>query len=520
MKSLQHFPDYLRKKPFVLGTFLVLATIALYSRVATYQFLLVDDSAYVTQNPNIATGLRLSNIVWAFKDFSSFYWHPLTWMSHMVDCQLFGLNPGPHHLVNVVLHAVNVVLLFLLLQKGTGAVWRSFLVASLFAAHPMNVENVAWIAERKSLLSALFTLLTIAAYGRWARQPGLKRYITILIVFCLALMSKSMAVTIPVLLLLLDYWPLCRMENQATGIRWKRLVLEKIPLFLVSFLSSSITFFGQRTAGAVVSLAELPMYMRIENAITSYVVYVGKLFWPANLTFFYPHPASKLPQGAHLPADQLVASAAILLGISVFVVYFRRVRYCVVGWFWFLITLFPVIGIAQVGLQGMADRFAYVPYIGLFVMVIWGSGELLEPLQPQVKPIVAAGSAFVLLAFAVASSRYLNHWKNGITLLEHARVVAGAPDARIEIFLGDAYSYEGQPAKAIPHYRTGCQLVPLSDLCHFNLAQVLFQQGELREAVMEYEAARTLTRDNNIATTSTVKSREALRMLGQQNWWR
>jgi protein O-mannosyl-transferase len=516
MNPLQSFSENLRKKPVILGAVLALGTIALFAPVAGYQFLLVDDSAYVTQNPNVNTGLSVTNVVWAFKDFSSFYWHPLAWISHMLDCQLFGLNPGPHHLVNVALHVINVLLLFLLLRMATGAVWRSFLVAALFAVHPMNVENVAWIAERKSLLSAMFTLLTIAAYGWWVKRPGLKLYGLLVIAFCLALMSKSMAVTIPVVLLLLDYWPLRRLEDIASGVEWKRLIVEKLPLLLISIVSSLITFFGQRSAGAVVSLAELPMYMRVENAITSYVIYLGKLFWPVNLTFFYPHPSSKLPQGAHLPADQLLASAAILLGISAFVLYFRHVRYLPVGWFWFLITIFPVIGIAQAGLQGMADRFAYVPYIGLFVFVVWGGEELLEALaQPRLKPVVAATSACVVLALAMASSSYLKCWKDGITLLEHARVVAGAPDARIEIFLGDAYSYAGQPGKAIPHYRTGCQLVPLSDLCHFNLAQVLFQQGELREAVMEYEAARTLTRDSNIATTSAQKSREALRMLGQ-----
>ena len=292
---LDRFIDDLRKKPMLLCVALALVTLLLYGRVAHHEFLTLDDASYVFQNVHVNTGLKLDNVIWAFTSFYSCNWHPITWLSHMVDCQLFGLNPGPQHMVSVFLHAANVLLLFLLLQKATGAVWRSFLVALLFAVHPLNVETVAWVAERKSLLCTLFSLLTIAAYGWYAQRPDLKKYLVVVVAFSLALMSKPMAVSLPLVLLFLDYWPLQRYEELRFGSRWTRLSMEKLPLLLMSAASSVVTIVAQRSAGAMANTTVVPLSLRLQNAVVSYVAYIGKTLWPAKLAIFYPLPEHSLP---------------------------------------------------------------------------------------------------------------------------------------------------------------------------------------------------------------------------------
>ena len=370
--SLGQFLDNLHQKPMLLGALLVFATVLLYGGVRHHEFLDFDDSQYVTKNIHVITGLKLGNVVWAFTTFYAANWHPLTWLSHMTDCQLFGLNSGSQHLVNVALHAANVLLLFLLLQRGTGAVWRSFFVAALFAVHPLNVETVAWVAERKSLLSTLFSLLTIAAYGLYASQPGWKKYLLVLVSFSLALMSKPMAVSLPLVLLLLDYWPLRRYEDLPFRSKWARLSLEKLPLFLMSAASSVVTIIAQRSGGSVVDASSLPLSLRVGNALVSYVAYIGKMFWPAKLAIFYPHPQHSLPW------SDVFAAAVILSSITIAMLYLHRARYLAMGWFLFVITLIPVIGIVQVGRQAMADRYTYFPCIGLFLIVVWGLSDALN----------------------------------------------------------------------------------------------------------------------------------------------
>src|SRR5208282_4275488 len=332
----------------LLGALLVFATMLLYSCVRHHEFLDFDDSQYVTKNIHVSTGLKFDNVVWAFTTFYAANWHPLTWLSHMMDCQLFGLNSGSQHLVNVALHAANVLLLFLLLRRATGAVWRSFLVAALFAVHPLNVETVAWLAQRKSLLSTLFSLLTIAAYGWYVRRPGWKKYLVVVVAFSLALMSKPMAVSLPLVLLLLDYWPLERYEDLPFRRKWVRLSIEKLPLLAMSAASSALTMAAQRSGGAVADTSVLPPSLRLGNAIVSYVAYIGKMFWPAKLAIFYPHPQHSLPW------SDVIAAAVILVAITMSVLYFHRARYLAMGWFLFGIMLVPVIGIIQVGRQGMA----------------------------------------------------------------------------------------------------------------------------------------------------------------------
>jgi len=497
----------LRQKPILLGALLVLATLLLYGPVTHHEFLMFDDAPYVFQNIHVNTGLNLDNAIWAFTSFHSWNWHPLTWISHMADCQLFGLNSGPHHLVNVVLHAANVLLLFLLLQKATGAVWRSFLVGALFAVHPLNVETVAWVAERKSLLCTLFSLLTIAAYGWYARRPDWKKYLVIVAAFALALMSKPMAVSLPLVLLLLDYWPLERYEDLPFRSKWMRLSIEKLPLLLMSAASSTVTMVAERSGGAVVDTSVLPLSLRLGNAIVSYVAYIGKTFWPAKLAVFYPHPWHSLPW------SDVIAAAVIFVAITMAVLYFHRARYLAMGWFLFVVTLIPVIGIIQVGSQAMADRYAYIPCIGLFIIIAWGLGSIVHATAlPRVVPAVAA--LCLILAFVAATTRYLRYWQSGVKLFTQTRIVAGRPDFRIDVYLADAMLYAGRDDEAFQYYREACVLLPSYAPCHFGMANILFKRRQLRNALEEYQLAGRLADSKDMALSCLINSGETLLSLG------
>ena len=504
---LERFAGDLRSKRVLLGALLVLATFSLYWRVVHYEFLVFDDQPYVTRNIHVNTGLNPGNAVRSFTTFDEGNWHPVTWLSHMADCQWFGLRPGPHHLVNVALHAANVLLLFLLLQRATGAVWRSLFVAALFAVHPLNVETVAWVAERKSLLSALFSLVTIAAYGWYVRLPGWKRYFLVVIAFALALMSKPMAVSLPLVLLLLDYWPLERHENLPFGRRWATLSIEKLPLFLMSAASSTVTMIAQRAGGTIADSSALHVSVRIENAIISYPAYVGKTIWPSNLSVFYPHPERLWP------LSDIIAAAVILIAITAVPTYFHRIRYLVMGWSLFLITLVPVIGLVQVGSQAMADRYAYIPCIGLFIIVAWGLGDLVSAAAiPRVIPALAASS--VILAFVIATSIYLPYWQNGVQLFTRAALVADRPDYEIEEALADALATVGRDSEAYKHYGAACTLQPHYAFCHYNMALILLNRHQLRDALAQFETAGSLTGNGGMALSCLINSGEILLGLG------
>jgi protein O-mannosyl-transferase len=493
----------LRQKPMLLGALLVLATLLLYGRVAHHEFLDFDDGPYITQNIHVTTGLNFSNVVWAFTSFDQSNWHPLTWLSHMADCQLFGLNSGPPHFANVVLHAANVVLLFWLLQTATGAVWRGFFVAALFAVHPLNVETVAWVAQRKSLLCMLFSLLTIAAYGGYVRRPDWKKYMAVVAAFALALLSKPMAVSLPLVLLLLDYWPLERHEDLPFRRRWTRLSLEKLPLLLMSAASSVVTTVAQRSGNAVVEISALPLSVRIENSIVSYVAYVGKTFWPAKLAVFYPHPEHSLPW------PDVTAAAAFLASITIAVLYFHRARYPVMGWFLFVLTLIPVIGIVQVGHQAMADRYAYVPCIGLFIIIAWGLSDIVTAAAiPRVLPAVAA--LCLISAFASATAHYLPYWQNGVELFTRARLVADEPDPTLEEGLADALFSAGRLDEAFPHYKEACVLRPDFAFCHYHMAEILLQRRQLRGALEQYQVAGKLTDQKDMVISCLITSGQIL----------
>jgi tetratricopeptide (TPR) repeat protein len=401
----------------VLCVLLALATIALYSPVSGHAFLTFDDHDYVTANFHIRGGMNWNTIQWAFTSTTAANWHPLTWLSHALDYELFGLNPAGHHLDSVLIHALNAVLLFLLLAWGTKRAGPSLLVAALFALHPINVESVAWVAERKNVLSTLFFFSAIGAYGWYVQKPDWRRYLIIAVLFAAGLMAKPMVITLPFVLLLLDYWPL---ERTLFSIRVPRLpfsrILEKVPLLFLSALSAVITVKAQRSGQAVRTLHQFPFGVRIENAVVAYGLYLWKMLWPARLAPLYPHP------GNTLPLWQVSLSALMLITITVLVVAFRGQRYLLVGWFWFLGTLIPVIGLVQVGDAAMADRYAYVPLIGIFVMIVWALADLAEAKEVRtvwrVTPAVCA-----LAALGIITYRQLSHWDNEYTLWSHTLAV-------------------------------------------------------------------------------------------------
>jgi tetratricopeptide (TPR) repeat protein len=420
------------KKPLVIFTYvvLILSTLLVFWQVHNFDFVTCDDNNYVFENPHVLGGLAWANITWAFLTGHAANWHPLTWLSLMLDCQLFGPRPGWMHLTNLLLHLANVLLLFVVLKKMTGSLWSAAFVAAAFALHPMHVESVAWIAERKDVLSTFFLLLTLAAYISYVKRRSLARYFLTILLFVLGLLAKPMLVTVPLLLLLLDYWPLNRFDLQpvkASGSLLRtptathsglaalyRLTIEKIPFFVLSVGSSIITFLVQRAGGAVVDTTVIPLYSRVANAFLSYGKYVGKLFWPQDLAVFYP-------LGSDSSAFwQVVTCAGLLLVISILVVRYRhRQRYLPVGWFWFVAALVPVIGLVQVGDQSYADRYTYIPYIGLFIMVAWGLPELLSK-WPQRKLILGVSAAVGLVASGVCAHQQTGYWKNSFTLFTHA----------------------------------------------------------------------------------------------------
>ncbi|HTT22419.1 MAG TPA: tetratricopeptide repeat protein [Candidatus Sulfotelmatobacter sp.] len=474
----------------LLSGFLVVISLLLYLPVLHHDFLkLWDDDAYVTDNPHVRTGLTLTNVRWAFTSFEQSNWHPATWLSHQLDCQLFGLNAGAQHGVNVLLHAANVLLLFWILQGTTGRIWRGFWVALIFAVHPLNVATVAWIAQRKSLLSAFFSLLAVAAYGWYVHRGGWKKYVLLMLTFVLALMAKPMAVSLPLLLLLFDYWPLRRFDALGTSYRW--VALEKVPLLAMSAASSVITEMAQGAGGSVMSLSLLPFPARIENAAISYVAYVGKILWPARLATYYPLPLSPAVGDA-------IASAAILIAITALALYLRQYPYVAVGWLFFVISMIPVIGIVQVGFQGMADRYTYVPAIGLMIALLWASSDIVQNITAARVP-VSVGAVCLVLVLSLTTSRDLRNWQNSVTLFAHARAAWGRPDMWLEQLYGNALFSAGQIDQALEHYQRSCVIQPRTEYCHYNIAHIFSGRGQFRDAIREYDLALRYTANREMA---------------------
>jgi Tfp pilus assembly protein PilF len=471
-----------RRNQTAICLFLVLVTLAIFYRVSGYDFVNFDDDVYVTANHMVSSGLTLENIAWAFKA-DNVYWHPLTWISHMVDVQLWGLDPGRHHLINVIFHMVNVLLLFLALNHMTGALWRSAFVAALFALHPINVESVAWVAERKNVLSTFFMMLTMLAYGFYAAKPGLVRYLMVGALFVLGLLAKPMLVTLPFVFLLLDYWPLGRFSlRDATAKRSGRvlsLILEKVPLFLLSGLS---VIASSVSVQAIKSLETVPMTMRLGNALVSYMKYMGKLFWPFNLAVFYPYPQS-------ISAGQLLGSIIILVMVSGFAVFLlKQHAYFAVGWFWYLGTLVPVCGLVQAGLwPALADRWAYVPLIGLFIAIVWGIAELAE-WRPFFRKSIPVAAILVMGILCAATGLQLGYWKNSVELFQHTLEIT-VDNAVALNNLGNALLSQGDNDGAYKNYAEALRIHPNYANAHYNIARILTDRGELDEALSNYAAA-------------------------------
>jgi len=483
------------KRNLAICLLLAVATLALYSPAIGHPFIFnYDDDVYVLNNAHVKAGLQWPTIRWALTSTEYSNWHPITWLSHATDCQLYGLNPSGHHLTNVLFHTLNVVLLFLLLVYGTKATGRSFLVAALFALHPFNVESVAWVAERKNVLSTFFFLLTIGAYGWYALKPDLSRYFAVAALFVLGLASKPMVVTLPCVLLLLDFWPLRRIQGLSTTenalpvpqIPLWRLVMEKLPLLALSAATCAVTIFAQHSGGAMKLV--LPLGVRLENAIYAYAMYVGKAFWPAWLGLFYPHP------GATLAKWQLALAALFLCSVSALAWWQRTARpYLITGWLWFLGTLVPVIGLVQVGEQAIADRYAYVPLIGIFVMAVWGAADVADSRQLSFRSH-AKIAAVVIAIFALFTIDQLRYWRSAVDIWAHT-VEVTKDNFLGEQNLGAALLAADRYQEALPHFIKAAKLRPADPAAHLNLGGDLALSDRPREAIAQYEAAIGLTSD-------------------------
>ena len=491
---------------FGISSFLIAITWAVFGQTFGHQFINYDDPLYVLDNAHVRAGLTWRGILWAFTHVHSQNWHPLTTISHMLDCQLFGVNPGAHHLVNVFFHSIAAALLFIFLAQVTSRVWLSAFVAAVFAIHPLRVESVAWIAERKDVLSGLFFLLTLIAYVAYTRKSGVARYLTMSILFACGLLAKPMLVTLPLILLLLDWWPLERLERSTIA----KVILEKIPLFALSIGSAIATLIAQR--GGIVQIAHLPLSWRAANALSVYLIYIWQMIWPANLATIYPHPG-------RLPIWETASAAAVLVLITIAVFVLRkRQPHLVTGWLWYLILLVPVIGLIQVGSQAHADRYTYLPQIGLYIAITWAIVDLAQSLRAR-REIFAAAAPIIIVVlgwrawiqtsywhdterlwnrtFAVTGRNDIAHFNFGEFLLKTHRldeaiaqfeiVLANhpsEPDANFQ--LAYAFMEKGELDLAIRHFERALKIEPENPQTETNLANVLLKSGRIEEAVEHY----------------------------------
>jgi tetratricopeptide (TPR) repeat protein len=461
---------------------LVVLTWLVFGQTLWHDFVNYDDPRYVYENTRITGGLSISGIAWAFTHIHSLNWHPLTTISHMLDCQLYGLKAGWHHFTNVLLHTLATVLLFLALQQMTGAVWRSAFVATLFAIHPLHVESVAWIAERKDVLSGVFLMLTLLAYVHYVGSPKMGRYLVVAFLVACGLMSKPMLVTLPFVLLLLDYWPLDRIKDQF----WK-CVLEKIPLIMLSAVSSIITFLVQK--GAVGLTEDLPMLERINNAIVSYVLYMWQMFWPVNLAVFYPHPENRLPFW------EIASCLLLLICITTVTITLRKQRpYLMTGWLWYLGMLVPVIGLVQVGWQGRADRYTYLPQIGLYIAITWGVTDLTAFWRHQ-RSLLSASALLIVGVLSWCAWGQASYWHDSEKLFRHALAVTTNNDVA-ENNLGIVFLGQGKIDEAISLLQSAVDLRPDNSPAHENLAKALLQKGRVDDALIHYRKLLELQPDN------------------------
>jgi tetratricopeptide (TPR) repeat protein len=469
---------------------LVASVVAVYWQVGNHGFISYDDPGYVTANPRIREGFTLDSLRWAFTSTYFSNWHPLTWLSYMLDYRLFGDNPRGYHLVNVGFHAGNTVLLFVVLRRMTGALWASAFVAALFGIHPVHVESVAWVSERKDVLSAFFWLLAMGAYARYAERPRAQGYFLVLMCFVLGLMAKPMVVTLPFVFLLLDYWPLQRfavVAGRRIALPPWALLVEKIPFFVLVALSSAITYVAQSSDGAVASLEKFSSSVRLMNAAVSYIEYISKMVWPFALSVRYPHP------GHALPLWHALGAAAALVVTSVLVCRQMRQRpYLVVGWFWYIGTLVPVIGLIQVGEQAMADRYTYVPLIGLFIILAWGAREILGRWR-SLQPVLTALAGVLLAVLMVTTWFQVRYWRDSVTLYEHSLAVTS--DYLLHFNLANELRERGDLDAAVAQYAASIRTNPTFAEAYSNAGPILVGQGRVDEAIASYAAALKLKPD-------------------------
>lgn len=490
---------------FLICLFLLFITLAVFFQVRNFDFVNFDDPIYVYENPHIQKGLTLKSIGWAFTSFRGSLWIPVTWLSFIVDYKLFGLNPGGYHLTNVFFHIINTLLLFLFLKCITGKLWRSAFVAALFAIHPLHVESVAWVTERKDVLCMFFMMLALWMYARYAERPSSGKYLSVFLLFGLGLMAKPMVVTFPFILLLLDYWPLGRFKfgnKDSSGkipagkhfiplnkkINFSQILLEKIPLFALSITVSVITFIAGKTGEALISVDVIPLKYRIPNAIVSYVVYIRKTVWPNDLAVFYPHNVTLLPLW------KIVFSGVFLMCITVIIIRSaQRFPYFIVGWFWYLGTLFPVIGIFQAGAQAMADRFTYIPVIGLFIITAWGIPEIIKKWRYR-KVVLLILSGLLILTSATASWKQIQYWQDSGKLFEHTLNVT-SDDPNIHLHQGLFLAKQGKSDEAFEHYSEALRLQSDYYRAHNNLGVLFADKGMFDDAVKHYTEALRLKPD-------------------------
>lgn len=478
---------------FKISIFLILITLAVFWQLPSHDFVNIDDSVYVTKNPYIKQGFTKNSIQWAFTSFHAEFWHPITWLSYMLDFELYGMNPGGYLLTNLLLHILSTMLLFIFLRYSTDCLWRSALVAALFAIHPLHVESVAWIAERKDLLSTLFLMLTMLFYVRYVKYPHWQRYLAFSLFFIFGLMAKPMLVTLPFVLLLLDFWPLGRFELFCKNISEKHLnrkiiykaVLEKIPLLILSALFSFIALFAQKTGQGLASLELFPFKTRIANALISYAGYLWKTIFPFRLAVFYPYEYQ-------FHVWQIILSSFLLVSITLFAIYLtKNLPYLITGWLWYLGTLVPVIGIIKFGgAFAMADRYTYIPLIGIFIIIVWGGHDIFQRSGFR-KIFVSLLTGLFLLILMITSWVQASYWKNSITLFNHALHVT-KNNFLAQKNLGTALIDQGRIDKAFPHFKEAIRISPKNPTAHLNIGTCYLFYGEFDKAIIYFEKALEL----------------------------
>jgi len=515
--------DFMKTKiSAVAAAMLALSVLAVFAPLGQHDFIDFDDNVYVTDNRRVQSGLNAENLVWAFTTLDQGFWHPLTWFSLMLDHDLYGSRAGGFHWTNILFHAFSAALLFLALNRMTGALWRSLFVAALFAFHPLRVEPVAWIAERKDVIATFFWMLTLLAYAAYAGRPGKIRYGLVLFAFALGLMAKPMLVTLPFVLLLLDWWPLRRVRRGPTFAEAEagggpvfaeapvaRLVAEKLPLLFLALIAASIAYAAEKSAGALSPLEAFPLAVRFENALVSYAAYLGKTIWPADLAVYYPHPGA-------WPLGRVVASGALLAALTLAFGYLMKRRpYGIVGWLWYLGVLVPVIGIVQIGFIAMADRYAYIPQIGLFIIAAWGVPDLLDKM-PGKRIILTVLALFTVSALVLVSRQQMETWRNTLTVFQRALRVT-AENSKAHHGLGMAYSRQGRTDLALAHLTESLR-IRKEDRVFNDLGAVLMGQRRFAEAERQFREASRLKPgvaryENNLGASIAAQGRleEAVR---------